>query len=58
MKTKRNKKKLKIEDDPRWEEHVLLKKKGDIIKANKLKKEIINSYFWKKPCHHVAGEVN
>ena len=51
-------KKSKISDDIRWEKYNFLKKTGDIIAANKLKKEILNSYKWKKPCHHVAGEVN
>ena len=26
------------------------------IKANKLKQIILDSYKWKKPCHHVEGE--
>ena len=47
-------KKISINDDERWAEYDVLKKSGDIIKANKLKEEILDSYKWKKPCHHVA----
>lgn len=47
-------KKAKVSDDERWEEYNALKAKGDIIKANKLKDEILDSYVYKKPCHHVA----
>jgi len=46
-------KKVNINDDLRWEEYNVLKKLGDTIKANKLKEEILDSYKWKKPCHHV-----
>jgi len=53
MKTKS----LKISDDERWNEYNRLKTIGDIIKANKLKNDILDSYKWKKPCHHVAGEI-
>jgi len=49
MKTK----KLNINDDPRWDKQKELKKKGDIIKANKLREEILDSYKFKKPCHHM-----
>ena len=49
MKTK----KVNINDDERWVIYNELKKSGDIIKANKLKEEILDSYKWKKPCHHV-----
>jgi len=47
--------KSNISDDERWIEHKALKSVGDIIKANKLKEEILDSYKWKKPCHHVKG---
>lgn len=47
-------KKPNINDDERWNRYNELKKSGDIIKANKLKEEILDSYVWKKPCHHVA----
>ena len=47
-------KKVNINDDERWASYNELKKSGDIIKANKLKEEILDSYKWKKPCHHVA----
>lgn len=47
-------KKNNIDDDERWNLYNELKSKGDIIKANKLKEEILDSYKWKKPCHHVA----
>lgn len=43
-----------INNDERWNRYNELKKSGDIIKANKLKEEILDSYVWKKPCHHVA----
>lgn len=53
MKTK----KLKISDDERWIEHQLLSKKGNKIEADKLKNIILDSYKYKKPCHHVSGDV-
>ena len=48
-------KKVNINDDLRWDEYNRLKKIGNIIQANKLKEEILDSYKWKKPCHHIAG---
>jgi hypothetical protein len=50
-------KKSKISEDERWILHKKLKEDGKILEADKLKKEILNSYIWKKPCHHIAGEV-
>jgi len=50
---KREKKKT-VSDDERWSKYDELKLEGDIIKANKLKQEILDSYKWKKPCHHVT----
>jgi len=50
---KREKKK-NINDDERWVLYDQLKRSGDVIKANKLKEQILDSYVWKKPCHHVA----
>jgi len=47
-------KKVNVNDDERWPAYNELKSKGDTIKANKLKEEILDSYKWKKPCHHVA----
>lgn len=47
-------KKISINDDERWILYNELKSNGDIIKANKLKEDILNSHKWKKPCHHVA----
>ena len=41
-------------DDLRWSIYDDIKKSGDIIKANKFKREILDSYKWKKPCHHVS----
>ena len=49
MKTK----KVNISDDERWVVYEQLKKSKDVIKANKLKEEILDSYKWKKPCHHM-----
>ena len=46
-------KKVNISEDERWEEYDMLKKKGDKLKADKLKEEILDSYKWKKPCHHM-----
>lgn len=46
--------KPKINDDVRWEMVKQLRGKGDTIKANKLRETILDSYKWKKPCHHVA----
>lgn len=54
MKTR---KKSKISEDERWEKYDLLKKQGKIIEANRLKQEILDGNKWKKPCHHVAGDV-
>ena len=48
-------KKVSISDDERWGEYDALKKIGDVIKANKLKEEILSSHRWKKPCHHVKA---
>ena len=50
-------KKSKISDDERWTEYDSLKKAGKILEAKRLKSEILDSYEWKKPCHHVDGEV-
>jgi len=50
-------KKINISDDERWKEHERLKKDGQVIQANKLKNEILDSYKWKKPCHHIEGET-
>lgn len=47
-------KKPKMNDDPRWEKYNELRKIGDILKADKLKEEIKETYIWKKPCHHVG----
>jgi len=47
-------KKPNISDDERWTAYNELKSKGDVIKADKLKEEIFDSYKYKKPCHHVA----
>lgn len=46
-------KKININDDERWKVYDELKKSGDIIKANKLKLEILDTGKWKKPCHHI-----
>lgn len=48
-------KKVNINDDHRWEEYNRLKKISNITQAKKLKEEILDSYKWKKPCHHIAG---
>ena len=45
-------KKVDINDDERWGRYDELKRKGDAIRANKLKGEILDSYRYKKPCHH------
>jgi len=45
--------KVNINKDERWIIYDELKKSGDIIKANKLKSEILDSNKWKKPCHHM-----
>lgn len=50
----KRKPKININDDERWALYDEIKKSGDVIKANKLKSEILNSYKWKKPCHHIA----
>lgn len=55
--TKR-KKKSQISEDLRWVEHKELKESGNFFEAKKLKYEILNSYKYKKPCHHIAGETN
>jgi len=47
-------KKINIMVDLRWSIYDDIKKSGDIIKANKFKREILDSYKWKKPCHHVS----
>lgn len=47
-------KKPQMSDDERWTKYDELKKSGDILKADKLKEEIKDTYIWKKPCHHVA----
>ena len=52
---KSNKNKKHINDDERWIKYNELKKNGFIIDANKLKEEILNSYKFKKECHHIAG---
>lgn len=46
-------KRKNINEDERWEDYEILKKSGDILKANKLKEDILDSYKWKKPCHHM-----
>jgi hypothetical protein len=46
-------KKININDDERWERYNELKKQGEKLKADKLKEEILDSYKWKKPCHHM-----
>jgi len=51
---KKNKDKKSISDDERWIKYDELKAEGDIIKANKLKEQILDSYKWKKPCHHIS----
>lgn len=45
-------KKVNINDDERWEKYNELRK-TDKLKANKFKEEILDSYKWKKPCHHM-----
>lgn len=52
----RKKKKI-IQKDPRWDIYDELMAAGDVIKAKKLKEEILNTGKWLKPCHHVDGEV-
>lgn len=49
--------KKKIEDDERWEEYQRLKKIGKIIESIKLKETILDSYKWKKSCHHIGGAI-
>lgn len=49
----KRKNKPNINDDERWDKYNELKSKGDNINATKLKYEILESYKWKKPCHHV-----
>lgn len=51
-------KKSRISEDIRWTDYDALKVQGKVLEAIKLKEKILNSYRWKKPCHHVAGEVN
>jgi hypothetical protein len=50
---KRTKKLVKISDDPRWEDYNLLKKQNKLLEAKKLKGIILDSYKWKKACHHM-----
>ena len=50
-------KKSQIRDED-WDKYDQLKKEGKVIEANKLKEKILSKNKWKKPCHHVAGEVN
>ena len=47
-------KKPQMSEDERWKKYDQLRKSGDILKADKLKEEIKDTYIWKKPCHHVA----
>ena len=54
---KLKKKKSKISDDPRWIDYDELKRLGKIFEATKLKFELLDSYKWKKPCHHIAGKT-
>ena len=54
----KRKKKLNMQDDERWKLYDQLKKEKKIIEANKLKQQILDSYKWKKPCHHVADYTN
>lgn len=55
--TKRKKKKSLINEDLRWIEHKKLKDQNKIFEANKLKQEILNSYKYKKPCHHFEDKT-
>lgn len=50
-------KKSSISDDERWTKYEQLKKEGKVLEAKKLKSTILDSYIWKKPCHHVSGEI-
>ena len=43
-----------INEDARWQEYDRLLKEGNKIKADKLKEVILDSYKWKKPCHHIT----
>lgn len=54
---KRIKKKSNISLDARWADYDLLKSNGKLFEAKKLKFEILDSYRWKKPCHHFNGVV-
>ena len=45
----------KINEDARWNEYEKLVKEGNRFKADKLKEVILDSYRYKKPCHHVEG---
>lgn len=45
--------KKNINNDERWIRYNNLKSMGELVKAEKLKEEILDSYKWKKPCHHV-----
>lgn len=54
----KNKKRNSISDDERWVKYEQLKKEGKVLEAKKLKSIILDSYIWKKPCHHVNGDVN
>lgn len=49
----KRKKKPNINDDERWTKYDEFKAKGDIFSTTKLKFDILESYKWKKPCHHV-----
>ena len=57
MAKKKTYKRSKISDDERWTEYDKLKSSGKIFEAQKLKDQILDSYVFKKECHHVAGEV-
>jgi hypothetical protein len=43
-----------INDDLRWQDYDQLVKEGNKLKADKLKEVILDSYKYKKPCHHVS----
>jgi hypothetical protein len=44
---------VNINSDERWIAYDLLIKANDIIKAKALKATILESYKYKKPCHHM-----
>lgn len=54
----KRKPKKSISSDERWSKYDQLKTEGEIIKANKLKQIILDSYKYKKPCHHVNDPSN